>query len=345
MGLESFEILKSVEVPPKDVRIFGYYQEYGIVGMMDCGGSNLVRINEQIPGIVRLVATSRIDHPDVKAREKAKKFRVPLVELDFRQYEEENGVFPGDYLRALNPELHGKIKSRLSPKEIVQVRSDVCSRFMDMIYEKMDKEGIPRGIPVFAAGFMALLSKEFINNFFILNVHPGDLTKYSLDNIQRSERTIVGDGWIPPAKAISAGHDALYSSMHLMVPEMDAGPVFMRGYPLPINYNGLMGRVDIRDKEKLKAVGEAAQEALKHLGDHVIAGATFTDIFRQNWGSHASGVMAYRFNGDWHLAPNGITIDDYVHNNPASVFIRDEKFIGDIIQKFYEEVDRIAGRR
>jgi folate-dependent phosphoribosylglycinamide formyltransferase PurN len=341
-------ITDSVQVPESEVKIYRYDIDQGLIGWMDCGGSNLAKINEQFKeftgkGIVRIVATSRIDHPDVNARKRAEDFDVPLVELDFRKYEEEHGVKTGDYFKALNKDTHSKIGSQLSPEQIIQIRKDVCRQFLDMIHDSMDKHGIQRNIPMFAAGGMALLSDEFVNSFYILNVHPGDLTKYSNDGIKRGKRIIVGDGWIPPARAISAGHESLYSTMHTMVAEMDAGPVHMRGYALPIDYNWLMSRVDLKDPEMLKKVGAAAQETLKHIGDHVIAGATFFDLFDGRWGMHESGVLAYRTGASWHLAPNGILPDDHIkYRNGVTPFKREPNFIEDKITEFYDAVAKIS---
>lgn len=65
-----------------------------------------------------------------------------------------------------------------------------------------------------------------------------------------------------------------------MTPELDGGPVMMRGYALDIDYNRVG---DVKgDCRRRREVAEAAQEALKHLGNHVIAGAAFKDIFDGN---------------------------------------------------------------
>ena len=345
-----------IEVPENEVEQFYFNMPDGIGVLMDCGGSNAVKIHEQLlmpqseagkrKSIVRWVGTSRVVHPEVRARQRAEEFGVsPPVEFDFREYENKYGIYPGDYFKALKPGLHSGIKSEHSPEKIIQIRNDICKRFMDMIYERMEKDKILKNIPVFAAGFMALLSEEFVNNFFILNVHPGDLTKYELAgerHIFRGKRAVVGDAWIPPAKAISAGYEELYSSMHVMTPEMDTGPVLMRGYPLPIDYNYLLSRVDIRDEKILRKVGSAAQEALKHLGDHVIAGASFLDLFVGNWGKHKSGTLAYCIDGRWYLAPNGITPEHHIKNHHYSQFARKKRFIDDKIAEFYQAVDEIS---
>jgi len=364
-------MLKARQVPKREVEIFDYSRDNGIIGWMDCGGSNLVKINDQLGGIVRIVATTRPDgRQGCKAKQRAGEFDVPYAFFDIAAFEESRGVYPGDYFKALRyVELDNmlkeveprskegqilylqkrvwerKIKSRMQPGGIITTRDTACKRFMDEIYDKMEEAGLTEDLPMFAAGGMALLSKQFVENFFILNVHPGDVTKHSLEGTLRGERMIVGDGWIPPARAISAGHETLYSSMHGMIYEMDAGPNYMRGYGLPIDYNYIMSRVDIRDKETLKLLGEAAQEVLKHIGDHVIAGATFMDVFDKRWGMHTSGVQAYKRGNYWHLQPNGIMIQDHVANHESTPFARSDDFVEKQVAKFYREVDNIARLR
>ena len=107
-------ITDSVKVPESEVDIFKYNIDEGIIGWMDCGGSNLVKINQQFlestgSGIVRIIFTTRgPDHPECFAREKAKEIgkangigKLPLVEFDFNKYEKEHGVEKGDYFKAL----------------------------------------------------------------------------------------------------------------------------------------------------------------------------------------------------------------------------------------------------
>ncbi len=339
-------MIDSVKVPADEVKPYQFSRKDGLVGLMDRGGSNLARINEQFKeatgeSIVRIVATTQPNHPDCKARQRAEEFKVPFVAVDFPGYEVERSVQPGDYFWALKGR-QDKIKSNLLPERIIQVRADVCKILADELHKAMNSEGINENIPQFAAGCMSLLGRKYVSKNFILNVHPGDLTKYSLDGRMRAERTIVGDGWIPPAKAISAGHEVLYSSMHLMIPKTDAGSVQMRGYGLPIDHNWLLGRVDIKNKDVLKLVGEAAQNALKYLGDHVIAGATFWDLFEGNWGLRYDKVLAYKSKGEWNLVPNGIMIEDHVKNNPNSVFKRDKDFIDKKVSEFYSAVEKIS---
>ncbi len=341
-------IADSVQVRKEEVNVKQYDRDDGIVGLMDRGGSNLAKINEQFKeatgdAIVRVIATTQASHPECNARNRAKEFGVPLVdEVDFLRYEQEKGVKPGDYYWALQGPKHvWRIKSKIHPDKIIEIRNDVCKLLVEKLYAVMEKEGIKATIPQFAAGCMSLLSGEYVKAHDVLNIHPGDLTKYSLDGMAQDKRCIVGDGWKPSALAILSGHETLYSSMHVMIPEMDAGPVRMRGYGLPIDYNQLLTTAAIQLPSVLKKVGSAAQEALKYLGDHVIAGATFWDMFQGNWGTHATGIPAYKYKDMWFLAPNGIMIEDHVLNNSRTPFKRDQLFIDNKIEEFYSKIEKI----
>jgi hypothetical protein len=234
--------------------------------------------------------------------------------------------------------------------QVIHVRNLACAELQAGIYRAINENRMSPNMPVFAAGFMSLLSEEFVKSFFILNVHPGDLTQHAVSVykedgrlvIKRGRRTIVGDAWIPPARALAAGHDNLYSSMHVLTSERDEGPVLMRGYPLAIDYNYLESRINLSDMEVLKKVGSAAQETLKHIGDHVIAGASFLDLFDGKWGMHDSGKLAYKYLGEWHLAPDGVTIHEHALNNLDTPFRRDRGFLDEKITEFYSAVEKIS---
>ena len=335
-------MLNSKIVPADEVTVYNFDRIGGIIGMMDGGGSNLVKINDDLGGVVDLIITSRPNDPDCKAKQRAEEFGVPLVDVDFRQYERERGIFPGDYLKALDPKTYNKIKSKRSVQEIIQVRKDVTALLDEKTLEAMSKHQIPLGMPRFAAGWMALLPGDYVKEHYIVNVHPGQLTQYEVDGLSRGKRTITGDAWRPSAKAISAGHEELYSSMHIMTPEMDEGPNKMRGYPLHVDLNFIESYVDIRDRKIQEQIGGIAQDILKVIGDHVIAGATFLDDFDKKWGMHKSGVLAYRFGDNWHLVPHGITAYDHAENNPDTPFKRDPQFVIDQTNKFHDEVKKLA---
>ena len=329
------------KVDPAKVEIYSYDLEDGIVGQMDGSGSNVLKIDESMPGVVKMLITSRIDHPDVQARERATDLEVPLVEVDFAEFEKSKGVEKGMFVRAVNniDALEDK-DIKMAYQYTVDVRDQACKELLKNMYDQMDAYGIKKDIPHFGAGFMSLWSDDAIKDLFVLTVHPGDLTKYSNDHLIRGQRRLTGDAWVPSARAFAAGDEELYSSIFLTMPGMDTGEVFMRGYALPVDYNRL--QIDERDKEQLKIAGKAAQNTLKHIGDHVIAGATFKDLFEGKWG-RSDGDLVYRFMDDWYKVPNGIRIQDHVINTRQTPFQLDPFTIEQKVEEFYDMVREDIG--
>ncbi|MFB6077025.1 MAG: hypothetical protein ABEK12_02755, partial [Candidatus Nanohaloarchaea archaeon] len=83
------------------VDVFGFDRDERIVGLMDGTGTNLAAVQDRFP--LRLIGTSRTGE-DVKSRDRAAEWDVPLVEMDIPAYEQERGVEPLDYLRARDPD-------------------------------------------------------------------------------------------------------------------------------------------------------------------------------------------------------------------------------------------------
>ena len=136
-------IKKSKKIPESEVEKAEYSKENGILGLMDCGGSNLVKIKEQIPGIVRIIGTGRgPDHPECKARQRKEEMQVPFVEHDFRAEEEKKGVAAGDYFKALQLV---ELNKQLRKADHGAYKSDLEAQIME-ISEKIKVQLIPRSI-------------------------------------------------------------------------------------------------------------------------------------------------------------------------------------------------------
>lgn len=354
-------------IPAEKVAQIYFSREEGLIGGMDCSGSNLVELNRQMPGVIKMLVTTRaLDHPESGFVEKQKLLGVPPAMFDFAKYEEEHGVAKGDYWRALKilelkqilasgllPEMNkaaqaltnryaSEIRSGKPLDYIITVRTDACLHLMDRIQDVRDREGIKTNL-MFAAGLMALFSPEFVKSYFIMNVHPGDLTQLIPDGLFRGYRLLTGDAEVPSEKALLAGMKTLYSSIHLMVQDMDAGQLFMRGYGLPVDYNRLEG-IDLSLKEKRKPLAKEAQKVLKYIGDHCIAGATFMELFEGNFGWH-NKILVYREKGVWRQVPDGIIIEGHAANHSGHTpFARDEKFIDEKVGLFYAKAKELGGR-
>ncbi|MBW2967991.1 hypothetical protein KY362_05890 [Candidatus Woesearchaeota archaeon] len=352
-------LASSEKVVDSEVDIISFRQEDGLVTLMDGSGSNAVKLEQQMPGVTRLVGTGRPSSSQALSR--AARFGAVYYAFDFLQEEEKNGVSRGDYGNALkfletgNTQFRDKIISDLPPKEIVRLRERLCQYFTEGLDSILAETGIRDRSPtaedkqlVFAAGFEELMHEEFFESHFVVNIHPGDLT-FELDG----KRYLTGDAWRGSARAFLQRQENLYSTAHVMTYEMDAGPIMIRGYALPVDYERLavMLGLDISEKTNKKVrikVAKAAQETLKHLGDHVAAGAAIEGLFNSQWGWYRPGLSAgrqelcYRKLDGWYRVPSGIRIWEHVETNPLTPFSRDETFIQEKRENFYKEVERIG---
>jgi hypothetical protein len=80
------------------------------------------------------------------------------------------------------------------------------------------------------AGWDWVVGSELCRSFLFVNVHPGDLRV----NDERGRRSYAGLGWVPTAKALLAGERFVYSSTHLVTPQLDGGPIARVSRPVPV---------------------------------------------------------------------------------------------------------------
>jgi phosphoribosylglycinamide formyltransferase-1 len=145
------------------------------------------------------------------------------------------------------------------------------------------------------AGYDQLSTDWLVDRYYprILNVHPGDTTK-----------GYAGLHWIPSAKAILAGDEAIRSTLFLVDKGMDTGPVLVQSGPLHI----------MKTLEELEAKGtEGLLEGLRRVSsfarEHAI---TNYEDFAQSAGKELSTIMericaslqdALKIAGDWKIYP------------------------------------------
>jgi len=131
------------------------------------------------------------------------------------------------------------------------------------------------------AGYDLWVGDWMVKRYFpgILNVHPADARKY------------VGLGWIPTAKAILAGEEAVKSTVFFVDQSDDGGPILIQSASLPLSrwdnvlrnvrrFAEKTGATTLKDfheaadregkgrlYESLREVSSAVQEVLKVEGD------------------------------------------------------------------------------
>ena len=81
------------------------------------------------------------------------------------------------------------------------------------------------------AGYGWVVTPEICDHFVTVNVHPGDLRVRGSNGRPKYR----GLGWIPSAKAILAGENEVYTSVHLVTPDLDCGPLMGISEPQPLS--------------------------------------------------------------------------------------------------------------
>lgn len=145
------------------------------------------------------------------------------------------------------------------------------------------------------AGYDQLSTDWLVDKYYprILNVHPGDTMK-----------GYAGLHWIPSAKAILAGDEAIRSTLFLVDKGMDTGPVLVQSRPLHI----------VKTLEELEAKGaEGLLEGLSRVSRFAREYAiTNYENFAQSAGKELSAIMericaslqgALKIAGDWEIYP------------------------------------------
>lgn len=193
-----------------------------------------------------------------RARELGARYRVPVVELDIRNFYRERGE---ESIRLDSPR-----------------RCAIRQEWSDELRARLAPFAPEMGI---LAGFIPLTN--LTGCLPCLNVHPGDLTLEDASG----RRLLAGLHILPVERAILAGHGSLRSSVILAQPysgdgsrEMDTGPVLAVSEAMALDLEGatLDELAAIRDarvpgrrvNDKLRELAVKNVERLKVAGDHVV---------------------------------------------------------------------------
>jgi len=176
------------------------------------------------------------------------------------------------------------------------------------------------------AGYDWVISPVLCDYFTMVNVHPGDLRVVG----ENGKRKYFGLGWVPSAKAILEGKNEVYTSVHLVIPLLDGGPLLGVSAPQPVpqqvaplmNRSVLLGEgmnslgdvmkyvrehPDMKDKDLFKMFpiyefAKDCQDRLKEKGDWIVFPQVISDISRGNYQQDGSGKIYFEHKP----VPNGV---------------------------------------
>jgi folate-dependent phosphoribosylglycinamide formyltransferase PurN len=257
------------------------------------GGTNAERLLERLAATpdpsweaVALVT----DRPrESRAEEIGRKFGVPVIGHDIREFYREQGV----------------------PRVTIRTREGqvVRERWTDRLREMIAPLRINFGV---LAGFVPLCN--IAADFPCLNVHPGDLTVE-----QDGRRLLVGLHTAPIETAILSGFTEIRSSVIVAQPytgggggEMDSGPVLGISEPVSIDFCGCsmsdLGQIAaLRPVERpvggfrdsLEEIASFNQNRLKEGGDWIIFPRVVDDFARGRFAIGNDGSISYRTESGW----------------------------------------------
>jgi len=80
------------------------------------------------------------------------------------------------------------------------------------------------------AGYDWIVTPIICGNFLTVNVHPGFLPKKK----PNGRPAYAGLAWVPSAKAVLAGENNVYTTVHKVTEMLDGGPVLAVSVPVPV---------------------------------------------------------------------------------------------------------------
>lgn len=233
------------------------------VCLMSGSGTNILRILEHRDRLARKegkpifeVAVIFTDRLDSKATEIGRAYDLPVVTRDLPGWLKRNGV----------------------------ERCDLAAR------EEFDRETVDalrrfKAKTALYGGYMSIASPTLIEAYTGVNVHPSDLSIKTPDGGRR----FVGAHAV--RDAIAAGERTIRSSTHLVIEEVDMGPLLMISKPLTVE---VPQGADLENPEVLDRVTDRNQERLKEAGDWEIFPRTVEAIARGDFKRDKNGGLYYR---------------------------------------------------
>jgi folate-dependent phosphoribosylglycinamide formyltransferase PurN len=176
------------------------------------------------------------------------------------------------------------------------------------------------------AGYNLIIKGEGLLSYVILNVHPGDLRVRN----KNDERKYVGLAWVPSAKAILNGEIKGHSSVHLVTPEVDEGPL------LAVSKSQYLDMDHLANITKLCGDAENIKGIKKYIRDHPEVGGERLGKMFPVYGIAKDLQERLKVNGDWVIFPETIVRvanKDYKKDKEGNIYYKDKQITEDNIDK------------
>lgn len=197
------------------------------------GASGLRYLADQDPnyGEAYEVVGAFTDQPDASGVEAVRDLDVPVKSNDIDAFYSE----------------------RDAPMKDMEVREEFDRETLEMI-EPWDAD------VVVLSGYMRILTDPVVEEYTVVNVHPADL-RFEEDG----ER--VYTGFDPVYDAVEAGEPYTRSSVHLVTPEIDDGPLLTVSRPFEVHRDLVDALLEHDAVDAVRDYVESHQEWMKWMGD------------------------------------------------------------------------------
>ncbi len=235
-----------------------------VAGLMSGSGTNLRKIIEHEKDLEKILGSSSYhvavifsDNFESNAVKIGRDYDLPVITRDINSFYASRGKSRNDL--GVRPEFDAEIVKVLAP-----YNATVAAY----------------------AGYMSIATEILIEAFLGVNVHPADLSI-----MQGKKRKYTGGHAV--RDAILAGEKQIYSTTHLIEPEVDYGRILMISAPLPVK---LPDDFDTTDSGLVKTIADAYQSALKEVGDWKIFPRTLQDLAEGKYAADETGLLYFEGN-------------------------------------------------
>lgn len=207
------------------------------------------------------------DNPNSKAVAAAEHYGIPWESIDIRQY----------------------YADRNKPLKDREVRAQYDAEAMALV-EKFGADMI------LLAGYVWATTDIILDNYLVVNVHPGDLAVVGEDG----HRLLAGANGIK--SAFDNNMDYLRASSHIATKELDAGPLLVRSPKIPVDYT-LHADYETRFRYYLKLVNDQ---------NRLVGARAVLELALGNFMVDENNKLYYK----GQPAPAGLTVEDWEENKP-----------------------------
>jgi folate-dependent phosphoribosylglycinamide formyltransferase PurN len=136
------------------------------------------------------------------------------------------------------------------------------------------------------------------DELLLANVHPGDLRVSYEGGSRDGKRRYTGLGWVPSAKAILNGEPTVYTSVHVVTPGLDEGPLLAVSAPQDVP-----DKIRAAGREALLGEATGLGKIMKYVREHPDEDDGTLAAKFPIYGAASDCQERLKINGDWVVFP------------------------------------------